>query len=205
MPTVIPHANTADDVYQGYSIPKGTTMIANVWAISHDPDDFKDPDTYNPGRYIANKFGIKTNAGRAPLLSSSSGQPAGGIGKDSSLNRGGGGELDEAAFSTSEVSSHQGRRQTYAFGAGRRVCAGSKMAENSMMFTMAKVLWAFDVIHAPGGVVTKPEVEVGKAFKDSILTGPHEFPVMFRLRDERKRHVIEREWEKADEMLRRFE
>lgn len=195
MPTVVPHANTSDDIYQGYSIPKGTTMIANVWAISHDPDDFEDPGTYNPGRYMANKFGIKENAG----------QPAAGdVGKDP-LPMEEGGELNESAFSASDMSSHQGRRQTYAFGAGRRVCAGSKMAENSMMFTMAKVLWAFDVIHAPGGVVTKPEVEVGKAFKDSLLTGPHEFPVMFRLRDERKKHAIEREWEKADEMLRRFE
>lgn len=33
-PIGIPHANTADDVYQGNLIPKGTTVVSNVWAIS---------------------------------------------------------------------------------------------------------------------------------------------------------------------------
>lgn len=33
-PIGIPHANTADDIYQGNSIPKGTSVISNVWAIS---------------------------------------------------------------------------------------------------------------------------------------------------------------------------
>jgi cytochrome P450 len=36
MPTVIlgvPHAVTKDDVYNGYIIPKGTTIINNVWYV----------------------------------------------------------------------------------------------------------------------------------------------------------------------------
>lgn len=159
-------------------------MIANVWSISHDPDDFEDPDTYNPSRYIANHFGIKASAEMSK------------VGKDTEGR-------DAAAFSASEVSS-QGRRQTYAFGAGRRVCAGSKMAENSMMYTMAKTLWAFDIVHA-GSAATGPETDVRKAYRDSILSCPKEFPVVFRLRDERKRDIMRQEWEKADEMLSRFE
>ncbi|KAF5390193.1 hypothetical protein D9757_002840 [Collybiopsis confluens] len=38
-----------DDEYMGYSIPKGTTIIPNVWAILHNvyPDPFKfDPDRF---------------------------------------------------------------------------------------------------------------------------------------------------------------
>lgn len=37
------------------------------------------------------------------------------------------------------------RRRTYAFGAGRRVCAGQDMAEASLLLSMAKLLWAFDI------------------------------------------------------------
>lgn len=37
------------------------------------------------------------------------------------------------------------RRRTYAFGAGRRVCAGQDMAEKTMLLSMAKLLWAFDM------------------------------------------------------------
>lgn len=37
------------------------------------------------------------------------------------------------------------RRRTYAFGAGRRVCAGQDMAQKSLLLSMAKLLWAFDM------------------------------------------------------------
>lgn len=190
MPTAIPHANTADDVYQGCFIPKGTMMIPNVWAITHDPDEFEDPDTYNPSRYMANRFGTKPNAGSCSSA------------VDKQDPEGGG--MDTAAMNPGSEVSSQGRRQTYAFGAGRRVCAGSKMAENSMMFTMAKVLWSFDVVYA-GDVATGPDLDIRRAFKDSILAGPKEFPVTFRLRDERKADVMKREWERADGLLSRFE
>ncbi len=32
----IPHALTSDDVYRGYKIPAGSTVIANIWAMLHD-------------------------------------------------------------------------------------------------------------------------------------------------------------------------
>lgn len=164
-------------------------MIPNVWAITHDPDEFEDPETYNPSRYMANRFGTKPRAGLSPSAVN-----------NQELGEG----LDTAALNPGSEVSTQGRRQTYAFGAGRRVCAGSKMAENSMMFTMAKVLWSFDIVYA-GDRATGPDLDIRRAFKDSILAGPKEFPAVFRLRDERKRDVIRREWEGADKMLSRFE
>lgn len=168
-------------MYEGYSIPKGTTIIPNVWAISHDPDEFEDPEAFNPHRYIANPFGVKVK----DVVS----------GNDSETG------LDADAVETAEMSS-SGRRQTYAFGAGRRVCAGSRMGENSMMMAMAKLVWAFDIVSATGG---KPDVAMATAYKDAILTGPKSFPVKFVLRDERKGDVIKQEWEKADDFLRKFE
>ncbi|KAI0042686.1 cytochrome P450 [Auriscalpium vulgare] len=52
IPLGIPHATLKDDIYEGYSIPKGSIVIANAWAILHDPDVYPDPDTYNPERYL---------------------------------------------------------------------------------------------------------------------------------------------------------
>ncbi|KAJ0120287.1 cytochrome p450 [Diaporthe amygdali] len=181
-PNGVPHANTADDEYQGFSIPKGTTVIANTWAISHDPDEFDEPDSYMPSRYLANRFGCKTKENDAGTTEASQ-------------------LLDSASVDAAEISS-SGRRQTYSFGAGRRVCAGQRMAENSSMMNMAKLMWSFDVVY---GGVGKPDVDVQRAWRDSLLTGPKLFPVKFIPRSESKRNIIRQEWEKADQFLSQFE
>ncbi|KLO06589.1 cytochrome P450 [Schizopora paradoxa] len=48
---VIPRSLDEDDVYMGYRIPKGTWVIANVWAVLHDPSVFKNPDEFRPERF----------------------------------------------------------------------------------------------------------------------------------------------------------
>ncbi|KAG9084682.1 hypothetical protein FRC06_003943, partial [Ceratobasidium sp. 370] len=52
LPNSFPHACYQDDVYKGYRVPKGTTMIANVWAMSRNPDVYSDPETFNPDRFL---------------------------------------------------------------------------------------------------------------------------------------------------------
>jgi len=94
------------------------------------------------------------------------------------------------------------RRKTYAFGAGRRICAGQKMAENSMMLSMAKLVWAFNI--TPVGM-RKIDTKVETAWKDAILTGPKEVPVAFNVRGNARKQVIEEEWERANTFLKRFE
>lgn len=172
-----------DDVYQNNTIPKGTTVIANAWAISHDPEEFDDPDSFMPSRYLANRFGNKSKENDAE------GAPAGS-------------EIDAAALNAAAQVSRSGRRQVYAFGAGRRVCAGQRMAENSSMMTMAKLIWSFDVVYGGGG---RPDVDVRTAFRDGILIGPKPFPVRFVPRSEAKKDIIRKEWEKADRFLGKFE
>ena len=34
LPFSLPHATTADDEFQGYFIPAGTTLLANTWCVS---------------------------------------------------------------------------------------------------------------------------------------------------------------------------
>ncbi|CUA72718.1 Fumitremorgin C synthase [Rhizoctonia solani] len=52
LPIALPHVCYADDVYRGYEIKKGTTMIGNVWAITRDEREYKDPEVFNPDRYM---------------------------------------------------------------------------------------------------------------------------------------------------------
>ncbi|KAI1611220.1 cytochrome P450 [Exophiala viscosa] len=48
----IPHAPTRDDEYEGFRIPAGTNITANIWAIHRNPRDFPDPDEFRPERYL---------------------------------------------------------------------------------------------------------------------------------------------------------
>ncbi|KAG8941532.1 hypothetical protein FRC00_012316, partial [Tulasnella sp. 408] len=49
-----PHASRQDDIYKGYFIPKGTTIITNLWKLSRDPTIYEDPSTFNPERFLNN-------------------------------------------------------------------------------------------------------------------------------------------------------
>ncbi|KAK0452985.1 cytochrome P450 [Desarmillaria tabescens] len=51
-PMGIPHALTAEDVYQGYNIPSGSTVIANIWAMLHDETTYPEPHSFRPERFM---------------------------------------------------------------------------------------------------------------------------------------------------------
>jgi cytochrome P450 len=48
----VPHCTTADDVFDGYFIPRGTLLMANLWAITHDPEVYEEPDEFRPERFL---------------------------------------------------------------------------------------------------------------------------------------------------------
>jgi cytochrome P450 len=47
-----PHSSTEDFAYQGMFIPKGSTIIANLWGIHLNPADFPDPHRFDPERCV---------------------------------------------------------------------------------------------------------------------------------------------------------
>jgi cytochrome P450 len=51
-PLTAAHCTTEDDVFNGYLMPKGAFIMVNIWAISRDKDRYKDPEAFNPGRFI---------------------------------------------------------------------------------------------------------------------------------------------------------
>ncbi|QRV73535.1 cytochrome P450 family protein [Ceratobasidium sp. AG-Ba] len=52
LPGGVPHASSQDDFYKGYHIPRGTIIYPNVWAMSRDPDIYRDPQLFNPDRFL---------------------------------------------------------------------------------------------------------------------------------------------------------
>ncbi|KAL2194716.1 cytochrome P450, partial [Corynascus similis CBS 632.67] len=63
VPTGIPHATEADDIYNGYFIPAGATIHALEWGITRDEAKYPDPETFNPARWLDPSF----PSFRAPL------------------------------------------------------------------------------------------------------------------------------------------
>ncbi|THU99940.1 cytochrome P450 [Dendrothele bispora CBS 962.96] len=51
-PLALPHHSLEDDVYEGYFIPKGSTVVGNAGAILHDPEVYHDPYKFNPDRFL---------------------------------------------------------------------------------------------------------------------------------------------------------
>lgn len=52
LPLSVPHKATMDTILQGHFIPKGATVIINIWALHRDPSMWKDPYCFCPDRFI---------------------------------------------------------------------------------------------------------------------------------------------------------
>jgi len=51
-PLGVPHAAMEDTVVNGYLIPKGSIIIANLWQMLNDPKTYPSPSTFDPMRYL---------------------------------------------------------------------------------------------------------------------------------------------------------
>ncbi|KAG7087484.1 hypothetical protein E1B28_013446 [Marasmius oreades] len=53
VPLALPHRAVNDDIYEGYLIPKGSTIVPNAWAVLRD-ESLYGPDTqnFNPDRFL---------------------------------------------------------------------------------------------------------------------------------------------------------
>ncbi|KLO13432.1 cytochrome P450 [Schizopora paradoxa] len=60
-PLGFPHYSTEDDVYQGYHIPAGTTVMPNQWAMSYNPEVHEEPFAFRPERWLPREDGKETN------------------------------------------------------------------------------------------------------------------------------------------------
>ncbi|KDQ06236.1 hypothetical protein BOTBODRAFT_141195 [Botryobasidium botryosum FD-172 SS1] len=96
-PLSVPHALSEDDYYEGYWIPKGSTILPNVWAFSKDADMYPEPEQFIPERF-------EGEAGKKVL------DPT-----------------------------------NYAFGFGRRICAGQNFADAVLYISIVSILAAINI------------------------------------------------------------
>lgn len=84
-PLGVPRKTTTDTNIGRYPIPKGTTVVINMWAIQHDPDVWKDPLRFDPDRFLDFNGNIVTSASTDGYMPFSFGKRAC-IGENSARN-----------------------------------------------------------------------------------------------------------------------
>lgn len=103
---------------------------------------------------------------------------------------------DHRTFRESAICENPKERDHYLFGAGRRVCMGMDIAENSLFLGMARMLWAFNFEKAIGedGKEVTPDAEdlVG-----GLAASPSPFPVKIVARSDERGRLVKEQWEEA--------
>ncbi|KAM6965445.1 steroid 17-alpha-hydroxylase/17,20 lyase [Aplochiton taeniatus] len=51
-PLLIPHVAMTDTSIGQFSVKKGSRVIINLWSLHHDTNEWKDPDLFDPGRFL---------------------------------------------------------------------------------------------------------------------------------------------------------
>ncbi|THH14168.1 hypothetical protein EW146_g6132 [Bondarzewia mesenterica] len=59
-PLGVTHSAYQDDIYKGWGVPKGTHIIINAWAMLHNPEEYEDPESFKPERFL-NEDGTLNN------------------------------------------------------------------------------------------------------------------------------------------------
>jgi cytochrome P450 len=87
------------------------------------------------------------------------------------------------------------KRDHFGFGAGRRICPGLNVAEQSMLLGVARIFWALNVKPVEGKLPKQDDYEPG------FVAIPKRFEAKITPRSEAKKAIVTREWEKAREGL----
>ncbi|KAK4260469.1 hypothetical protein QN277_003575 [Acacia crassicarpa] len=61
VPLLVPHCPSETTVVGGYTIPKGSRVFVNVWAIQRDPSVYHNPLKFDPSRFLDSHLDFRGN------------------------------------------------------------------------------------------------------------------------------------------------
>lgn len=93
---------------------------------------------------------------------------------------------------TAEEAQAEGRKQLYCFGSGRRQCPGDLFAQSSILLTMSKLIWAFNII-ADGDI----DLNIESGFHGGLVWSSKPYQVRLVPRSERTKLEITEEFERS--------
>ncbi|KAK1542157.1 cytochrome P450 [Colletotrichum paranaense] len=109
-------------------------------------------------------------------------------------------EGDEQNSFESAMNGDASKRDHYVFGAGRRLCQGTHIADRSLFLSISRLLWAFSLekaVDTEGNEITPNADDL----TDGFLVQPKPFPAKITPRSDAHVQVIRREWEASQALL----
>lgn len=91
-------------------------------------------------------------------------------------------------------------RDHFTFGAGRRICPGSRFAENALMLALANMVWAFEIKPPPVVVEGKEKERDAEmnlsddAFDEAPVKSAKPFKAVFLPRSEARLQIVKQDW-----------
>ncbi|KAK3986038.1 putative cytochrome P450 E-class, group I [Cladorrhinum sp. PSN332] len=89
------------------------------------------------------------------------------------------------------------KRDTFTFGAGRRICPGIHVAERSLFLGVSRMLWGFNVTPALDSN-GKPILPDPEKLTQGFVCQPEEFPCTITPRSEARKQIMIDEWKAAE-------
>ncbi|CAH0046648.1 unnamed protein product, partial [Clonostachys solani] len=105
--------------------------------------------------------------------------------------------LDDKYTTAESVNLADGNaRDHFAYGAGRRICSGMHLAQNSLYINMARTLWGFNIKcgNDENGVPIKPVLKTEPGF----LMVPARFHAVLEPRSQKHADIIDKAWKEAE-------
>ncbi|XP_022240359.1 cytochrome P450 2U1-like isoform X2 [Limulus polyphemus] len=67
VPLSIFHSNPVETTFHGYTIPKRSIILANLWTVHRDPLEWPDPDKFVPSRFLDHDGKVVQKKGYIPF------------------------------------------------------------------------------------------------------------------------------------------
>lgn len=175
----MPHAPIQDDEYLGYRIPKNTGVMFNTWSVQ---------PLHSPNTYF-----IRTDVDRTINMDPMR-HPNPRVFDPSRC------ENDASTAIGSASNPDASKRDHFSFGAGRRLCQGTHIAERSLFLGIARLLWAFKFERErdENGREIIPDIE---RLTEGAAVLPETFLAKITVRSEEKARVVREQWREAKNNL----
>lgn len=119
--------------FRGYTIPKGTVILPNLWSVHRDPALWDDPDRFNPERFLDDNGKLLKKECFIPF----------GIGTSFLTHLMGKTTATLIIKFIISVYSHQDPMIHPIYLSGRRVCMGEQLAKMELFLMVISLLQAF--------------------------------------------------------------